>query len=189
METHCQTCDSIQPCDIAEEGGSAYLCETCGDQVHYSPANTKYSGYKIGRVLSVELIPKQKDLKKVMVDVTGDRSIESALSIVTNAKYVEETWLVVVATQGAIVPAGSVLDDDPEAIEVRKRAVGGISSQGILLCALYVPGSDLSSTTHGPLGMLCDSPMLGWTGGAKGAIQRLPEDSVVGSAPPDSRPR
>jgi hypothetical protein len=45
-------------------------------------------------------------------------------------------------------------------------------------------------------GMVCDSPMLRWTGGAKGIVQQLPEfdetgaaQYFVGSAPPESRPR
>lgn len=108
------------------------MCLTCGDDVEISGsagAGGKYDGYKVGKVLSVELIPKQKDLKKVLVDVVGDGDASNALTIVTNAKYVEENWLLVVATQGAVVPAGAVLDEDPEAIEVKKRAVGG---RGIL---------------------------------------------------------
>ena len=136
METHCGTCDSVQSCEPTEEGSSTYICLTCGDDVEISAsagAGGKYDGYKIGKVLSVELIPKQKDLKKVVVDVVGDGDVGNALTIVTNAKYVEEGWLLVVATQGAIVPAGAVLDEDPDAIEVKKRPVGGVSSQGLLL--------------------------------------------------------
>ena len=37
--------------------------------------------------------------------------------------------------------------------------------------------------------MLCDAPMLGWSGGAKGAVQQLPEECVVGGPPPSSRPQ
>lgn len=133
MEANCRTCESIQPCERAEGGESVYLCATCGDEVELSSGGRfKYDKYRVGLVLSVELIPKQKDLKKVLVDVVGDGDLSNALTVVTNAKYVEESWLVVVATQGAVVPAGAVLDEDPEAIEVTKRSVGGVSSQGML---------------------------------------------------------
>lgn len=37
-------------------------------------------------------------------------------------------------------------------------------------------------------GMLCDSPMLGWQGGAAGVLVCL-EEGEIGSAPPAERPR
>jgi tRNA-binding EMAP/Myf-like protein len=132
MEANCGTCDSVQPCELAEEGGSVYICETCGDEVQVAAggaAGGKYDGYVIGRVLSVDAIPKQKDLKKTVVDIVGDGDIANALTIVTNAKYIDPAWLVVVATQGAIVPAGAA-PEDTDAVVVSKRSVGGVASQG-----------------------------------------------------------
>ncbi len=38
-------------------------------------------------------------------------------------------------------------------------------------------------------GMICDAPMLGWTGGAKGSVQQIPDEFPVGSRPPVSRPQ
>jgi len=74
---------------------------------------------------------------------------------------------VVVALENAIVPAGANLEDDSNAIQIKPTAVGGVMSRG----------------------MLCDSPMLNWTGGAKGAVQQLPDSFVVGDKPPAARPR
>lgn len=38
-------------------------------------------------------------------------------------------------------------------------------------------------------GMLCDSKMLGWTGGAEGVAAQVPESFALGSRPPDAKPR
>ena len=38
-------------------------------------------------------------------------------------------------------------------------------------------------------GMLCDAPMLGWTGGGAGAAALVPESFAPGDAPPATRPR
>ena len=50
---------------------------------------------------------------------------------------------------------------------VTRRAVGGIMSEG----------------------MLCDSPMLGWSGGAAGVAVLIPATFNPGDSPPSSRPR
>jgi tRNA-binding EMAP/Myf-like protein len=173
MEAFCRSCDSVQEVESVEEGSKLVFCIACGEEFDPSCSGSAVSGssifsnYSVGRVLVVEGIPKQKDLKKVLVDVVGDSNIETAVQIVTNAKYVESGWVVVVALENAIVPAGSTLEDDPNAVQVKPRAVGGVMSRG----------------------MLCDSPMLGWTGGAKGIIQQLPVSCAVGSTPPSTRPR
>ena len=73
----------------------------------------------------------------------------------------------VVACIGAVVPAGAVVGETPDAVLVAKRAVQGVVSHGVL----------------------CDSPSLRWTGGAKGIIQQLPDTFAVGERPPESRPR
>ena len=52
-------------------------------------------------------------------------------------------------------------------MEVKKTTVGGVVSQGIL----------------------CDSNMLGWTGGAAGIAVQMPPELEIGSAPPSSKPR
>jgi len=81
------------------------------------------------------------------------------VTIVTNAKHCEPEKVVVVALVGAKVPTM----EDP----VEKAVVGGVKSEG----------------------MLCDCPMLGWTGGAAGQAVFLPSSFKAGDQPPDSRPR
>jgi hypothetical protein len=64
--------------------------------------------------------------------------------------------------------AGSVvMNHEGEEMLVQKTSVGGSMSEG----------------------MLCDSGMLGWTGGANGVAVQVPESIDIGSAPPSSKPR
>ena len=68
----------------------------------------------------------------------------------------------------AVAPAGSYfLDDEGSSREVTKASVGGVVSEGIL----------------------CDSRMLGWSGGAKGIAVQIPDACEIGSAPPSTKPR
>ena len=171
MEAFCKSCDSIQEVEKVEEGSETVFCVACGEEFvptsGASGASEPYSNYVVGLVTSVDAIPKQKDLKKVIVDVKGDGEESSLVQIVTNAKYIEAGWKVVVATENAIVPAGANLEEDSNAIQIKATSVGGVMSRG----------------------MLCDSPMLNWTGGAKGAVQQLPDTFTVGEKPPAARPR
>lgn len=67
-----------------------------------------------------------------------------------------------------MAPVGSsVLGTDGEMMDVTKATVGGVISEG----------------------MLCDSRMLGWVGGAQGIAVNLPNNFEIGSAPPSSKPR
>ena len=61
----------------------------------------------------------------------------------------------------------SVLADDGEMMKVTKAVVGGVTSEG----------------------MLCDSTMLGWSGGAKGIAVNLPDSFACGDKPPSQKPR
>ena len=63
-----------------------------------------------------------------------------------------------------VATIGSELKDGAK---VKKAMVGGVTSEG----------------------MLCDGPMLGWTGGGAGAAALLPVSFKPGEAPPKSRPR
>ncbi|KAJ3098476.1 hypothetical protein HDU97_003975 [Phlyctochytrium planicorne] len=83
------------------------------------------------------------------------------LTVVTNAKINETGVKVVVATIGATVSM------DGEDTVVKKTTVGGRKSEGIL----------------------CDSLALGWKGGGAGTAVILPDEFVVGEAPPASKPR
>ena len=73
------------------------------------------------------------------------------LTIVTNASNVRVDSRVVVATVGCELRDGTT---------VKKAAVGGVSSEG----------------------MLCDAPMLGWVGGGAGAAALVPETFSAGDA-------
>ena len=69
---------------------------------------------------------------------------------------------VVVATVGSFVTGAA---GEPE--KVLKANVGGVNSEG----------------------MLCDNPMLGWTGGGAGIAAVVPESFPLGDTPPSKRPR
>ena len=67
-----------------------------------------------------------------------------------------------------MAPIGSsVLGKDGEMMDVTKATVGGVISEG----------------------MLCDSRMLGWIGGAQGIAVNLPDNFDIGAVPPSSKPR
>ena len=59
------------------------------------------------------------------------------------------------------------MNEEGEEMEVKKTSVGGVLSEG----------------------MLCDSRMLGWTGGAAGVAAQMPASLAVGDAPPRTKPR
>lgn len=122
-----------------------------------SSGDDKYKGYVCGIVTECEGVAGKDKLKKLSVDVGKGTN----LTIVTNAPNVVAGSRIVVATIGAKVTA------DGEEIVVKKTAVGGVSSEGIV----------------------CDGPMLGWVGGGAGTAALLPESFQPGSTPPDSRPR
>jgi hypothetical protein len=69
MEAFCKTCDSVQPVERVEEGSESVFCESCGDEFVLEgkgPGETeRYHLFVVASVLSVEVIPKQKELKKV----------------------------------------------------------------------------------------------------------------------------
>ncbi len=151
--------------EVEESEDGLVMCLECGEE--FRPED-KYDGYKVGKVEKVDDCGSSKKGgggagKKVMVDIGDGNEIQ----VVTKAKYVEVGSIVVVACEGAIVPAGCKLDDDPDAVQVKTGSVYGTKSEG----------------------MLCDCPMLGWTGGAKGIVVKLDESYALGSRPPEERPR
>lgn len=174
-EAFCTACNSQQEVDFVDESVEIVYCLACGEEFALKAAiatadGGKYSNYKVGRIMKVDPVAKSKDLKLCHIDVTNTGDESSFLPVVTNAKYAEIGWKVIVACVGAIVPAGATWsgEDDDTAMKVTKRNVSGVESRG----------------------MLCDCPMLGWSGGAKGFIAQLPADSfAIGTAPPDTRPR
>jgi tRNA-binding EMAP/Myf-like protein len=66
-------------------------------------------------------------------------------------------------TRVVVATVGALVGEE----KLQKRAVGGRMSQG----------------------MLCDAPMLGWTGGGAGAAALVPDSFEPGSRPPERRPR
>lgn len=172
-EAFCKSCSSQQEVEFVDDSDDLVYCLACGEEFSLKSAEStegsegKYSHYKIGRIVRVEPVAKNKGLKICHVDVLNNE--EDLLPVVTNAKYAEAGWKVVVACIGAVVPAGATWsgEDDDTAVKVAKRNVSGVESRG----------------------MLCDCQMLGWAGGAQGFIAQLPDSFNVGDAPPDSRPR
>jgi len=117
------------------------------------------SKYKVGVVLSIEELPKKGG--KPLRSCKVDLGNET-ICVVTSAANVRDHSRIVVAPVGS-----SVLDDSGEEIEIKKTSVGGVMSEG----------------------MLCDSHMLGWKGGARGVAATVPESFALGSQPPDEKPR
>ncbi|CAJ1965065.1 unnamed protein product [Cylindrotheca closterium] len=120
------------------------------------------SEYKVGIVLSCEDIPKKggKPMKVLKVDIGSED--DGGIPVVTTAPNVRDGSRVVVA------PAGStVVSEEGEEIQLTKSTVGG----------------------HPSWGMICDTRMLGWSGGAAGVAVQLDESFPVGTEPPASKPR
>jgi tRNA-binding EMAP/Myf-like protein len=123
------------------------------------------SQYKVGMVLSLEgcggKCANGKALKACRVRVTADEGADP-VTIVTSASNVRTGSRVVVALAGT-----SFLNGEGEEVTVQRTSVGGVASDGIL----------------------CDSRMLGWSGGGSGVAAQVPDSFEIGSAPPSSKPR
>jgi len=155
----CEVClaDDVEVEPVDDSGDGMVFCLSCGEEFNIDAA--KYKNFAVGVVLSAAGIPK-KDLKKTTVDVGNDK----ILQIVTNG-HVDVGDFLIVAMEGAIVPAGSTEDED--AITVKPMSVGSVKSEG----------------------MFCDSPMLAWKGGCNGVIQKLDSSSYLpGQSPPNAKP-
>ena len=139
------------------------MCLACGEEME--PANfpwrSMFRNYRVGVVESADEF---KNGSKKYLLTTIDIGIEEPLQVVTNGK-VKAGQRVVVACEGAIVPAGA--RDDEESVVVKKTSIGGRMSRG----------------------MLCDSPSLRWAGGGKGTAVTLPDSYVIGALPPVKKPR
>ena len=123
------------------------------------------SSYKVGVVLTVEEVSgkkgnNNKPLKVCRIDIGDDE--DGGIPVVTNAPNVREGSRIVVA------PAGSeVINDQGEEITLTKTSIAG----------------------HESWGMICDSKLMGWSGGAEGIAVQIPDDFPIGSTPPSSKPR
>ena len=112
----------------------------------------------VGVVLSVAPVAGKDKLRQCIVDVGAGEQ----LTIVTNAPNVREGTRTVVALVGTEVET-----DGGETITVKKSAVGGIMSSG----------------------MICDSIMCGWVGGGDGVAVQVPASMPPGAPAPTSKPR
>jgi len=87
---------------------------------------------------------------------------DELVPVVTAAQNVRDNSRVAVALAGS-----TIVNDEGEEIKIQKTSVGGKLSHGVL----------------------CDSKMLGWSGGAAGVAVQIPPEIEIGSAPPASKPR
>eukprot|EP01134_Creolimax_fragrantissima_P002545 CFRG2545T1 len=154
-------CDECGETDFGDfdEDTQTSMCQSCG---HDQPPTTKsiYSHYAVAKVENVGAVKGNPKCKLISLNVGADANIQ----VVTNAKYISEGEVVVVALPGATVPAGSNPDEDSESFIVVKTTVGGVGSHG----------------------MLCDAPALAWKG-AKDKLVKLSANVVLGSEPPASQ--
>ena len=131
---------------------------------------TDISEYKVGVILSVEELGastkskgssnnNNKALKCCVVNIGPD---SEPLTVVTVASNVRVGSRVVVAPVGS-----TVITEEGDELKISKTPVGGTMSEG----------------------MLCDSRMLGWAGGAAGIAVQIPDSIDIGSAPPATKPR
>jgi tRNA-binding EMAP/Myf-like protein len=152
--------------------------------------NVDVSQYKVGKVVQVteKTTKGSKPLKVCRVDIG---QAENEITVVTSATNVREgsrygmrchfycvlSFYVVSEfaflsfflfwNRVAVAPVGSTyIDETGEQATVQKALVGGVMSEG----------------------MLCDSKMLGWIGGAAGIAAQMPEALELGSAPPPQKP-
>lgn len=155
---------ACEECGEADNDASSSACAACdaprpAPAVSVSPADDDdpLSGLLVGLVLSSAPVAGKDKLHALCVDVGRD----APLSVVTNAANAAEGARVVVAPVGASLRSGG------DVVVVKKQAVGGVVSEGVL----------------------CDAPALGWTGGGAGAAALVPASFAIGSRPPASRPR
>jgi len=119
------------------------------------------SRFKIGLIQSVDECGSCRKGGKALKACTVDIGESSPITVVTSAT-------IRVGSRIIVAPTGSIfIDEEGESIEVTKASVGGVISEG----------------------MLCDSRMLGWSGGGKGVAVQIPDEFKIGSSPPASKPR
>eukprot|EP00934_Nitzschia_sp_Nitz4_P001352 Nitzschia sp. Nitz4//scaffold267_size26297//15387//15899//NITZ4_008269-RA/size26297-processed-gene-0.29-mRNA-1//-1//CDS//3329544905//1352//frame0 len=118
------------------------------------------SEYKVGVILMVSDSAKKGG--KTLKVCSINIGSDAPITVVTSAPNVRDGSRVAVALAGS-----SVVTEEGEEMQVEKTTVGGTLSEG----------------------MLCDSRMLGWAGGAAGIAVQIPESIEIGSSPPATKPR
>lgn len=197
-ELTCEECGGhdLEKVDDEEDTASTKLvmCLDCG---HEQPeasgggdgadSDDRYHNYVVCRIVDVDTPPKKTGKKKMAVVELELGDGRENIRVVTNAK-VDVGRRTVVALPGAMVDDGS-----GELVEVKKTAVAGVSGRALApLFDAWRPRPRIltpRATQTSSEGMLCDAPMLGWVGGAKGAAVKIPEEFPLGGPPPKSKPR
>lgn len=157
---YCSSCESNVNVELIKPPNFV-MCLDCGDEfILLSQQEKKFVKFVVGNIKQVAA--NGKKCKTLLADVGNDMDVQ----IVTNAKHIESGEIIVVALEGAVIPAGCDRND-PNATIVTKTSINGTVSYGIL----------------------CDAPALGWVGGAAGVPQKLnPVEFRPGDLPPISRP-
>lgn len=101
--------------------------------------------YKVGTIISLETCGNCKKSNRSLFACKIDVGSGEDISVVTAAPNVRQNSRVVVA------PINSIIMKNGEEVKVTKASVGGVMSEGIL----------------------CDSEMLGWSGGAVGIAAQV----------------
>jgi tRNA-binding EMAP/Myf-like protein len=119
------------------------------------------SQYKVGVIVSLQECSKSKNNSKSLRACQIDIGEDAHVTIVTSATNVRE------GSRVAVALAGSTVVLEGEEITVSRTSIGGTMSDG----------------------MICDSKLLGWTGGAAGVAQVIPDECPLGLPPPKQKPR
>lgn len=123
---YCPGCknDSVEFCDVDDD---SKMCTECGYEVSNDELEKieKFKNIMVGVITecnSLESGKKKGKGKKALSKLGIDVGNGEVITVVTNAKHVEEGKRVVVARIGATIGD----------IEVSKTSVGGVSSHGII---------------------------------------------------------
>ena len=148
-------------CEYDENEDAAPRCESCDEQLAAAAPAPAGAGAPLIVVARVTAVEPIPNKDKLR-KVTLDAGGAAEVVVVTNSAVHLHT-LVCVALPGATVRVGG------EEVQVKAAAVGGVASGG----------------------MLCDSAMVGWKGGAAGLAATVPEAAGMqpGQAVPAARPR
>ncbi|KNC80044.1 hypothetical protein SARC_07590 [Sphaeroforma arctica JP610] len=98
-----------------DEDTQTSMCMSCGNE-QGPRKHSIYTHFAIARVDKLNPVKNNTKLKHVTLNVGKDKTV----GVVTNAKYIAEGETVVVALVGAVVPAGSNVDENANAITITK---------------------------------------------------------------------
>ena len=167
----CQSCDAVRPAAATASGSEpdrfaglvvALVLELTesGKKLKVCKLDVGGGSEKVRRRCAPSHLPRLQLFERCGHVSPPSRSVQ-AITVVTNAPNVNLGSRVVVATVGAKVEC------DGTELVVKKMMVGGAMSEG----------------------MLCDAPMLGWSGGGAGTAALVPPSCALGSRPPEKRLR